>query len=49
MIEWHRFFAQLAFEQSAFEVMITLLETLSQDESFADIQQIIQSKLLSLH
>lgn len=43
VIEWHRFFAQLAFERNAFEVMIALVDTLSEEQSLSDIRNIIQS------
>jgi hypothetical protein len=45
LIEWHRFFAQLAFEQDAFNVVITILSTLAEVESFPEIQEILQGNL----
>jgi Nucleoporin subcomplex protein binding to Pom34 len=46
-IEWHRFFAQLAFEQGAFQVMNTLLNTLAEEQSITDIRQLISSLFFS--
>jgi Nucleoporin Nup188, N-terminal subdomain III len=42
-IEWHRFFAQMAFEQDVFNILINILETLSSNSSINDIRQLIST------
>jgi hypothetical protein len=46
-IEWHRFFAQLAFEQGAFQAIVSLLETLFDETSIVDIRRLMSSLFFS--